>query len=190
MRQLHRRRGELHLLSRGIYIEKGSLYLSMNAAFEIRKFVFTPLEIGLSFVNVSANPALLEDRNLNACGGHEGAVRASRSDADVASDYTIALTNRDNGCMFENWTVGEQANGIPVIVTQDDALAARVKRLRVHGGATQYFHDEVGYNSRLDTLQAAVLLAKLPHLSEWSRARAAAGPRRAASVLDRAREGK
>src|SRR5438046_2345676 len=70
LRQLHRRLGELHLLSRGIYIEKGSLYLSMNAAFEIRKFVFTPLEIGLSFVNVSANPALLEDRNLNACGGH------------------------------------------------------------------------------------------------------------------------
>ena len=54
------------------------------------------------------------------------------------------------------------------MVTQDDALATRLKRLRVHGGATQYFHDEVGYNSRLDTLQAAVLEAKLPHLADWS----------------------
>jgi dTDP-4-amino-4,6-dideoxygalactose transaminase len=55
-----------------------------------------------------------------------------------------------------------------MIVTQDDALATRLRRLRVHGGAREYFHDEVGYNSRLDTVQAAVLLAKLPHLEEWS----------------------
>ena len=58
-----------------------------------------------------------------------------------------------------------------MIVTQDDALAERLRRLRLHGGAKQYFHDEVGYNSRLDTIQAAVLLAKLPHLAEWSDAR-------------------
>lgn len=55
-----------------------------------------------------------------------------------------------------------------MIVTQDDVLASRLRRLRVHGGAREYFHDEVGYNSRLDTMQAAVLLAKLPHLDGWS----------------------
>jgi dTDP-4-amino-4,6-dideoxygalactose transaminase len=59
-----------------------------------------------------------------------------------------------------------------MMVTQDDELADRLRRLRLHGGARQYHHDEVGYNSRLDTLQAAVLLAKLPHLVGWSRARA------------------
>src|SRR5215212_6762160 len=58
-----------------------------------------------------------------------------------------------------------------MIVTQDDAIAERLKRLRVHGGAKQYFHDEVGYNSRLDALQAAVLSAKLPHLAAWSEKR-------------------
>ena len=55
-----------------------------------------------------------------------------------------------------------------MMVTQDDAIATRLRRLRIHGGAREYFHDEVGYNSRLDTLQAAVLLAKLPHLQAWS----------------------
>src|SRR5688572_26207965 len=55
-----------------------------------------------------------------------------------------------------------------MMVTQDDSIATRLRRLRVHGGAREYFHDEVGYNSRLDTLQAAVLLAKLPHLGGWS----------------------
>ncbi len=58
-----------------------------------------------------------------------------------------------------------------MMVTQDDALADRLRRLRTHGGAKQYHHDEVGYNSRLDTVQAAVLLAKLPHLAGWSAAR-------------------
>jgi dTDP-4-amino-4,6-dideoxygalactose transaminase len=73
---------------------------------------------------------------------------------------------------FPSKNLGGYGDG-GMIVTQDDALAERLRRLRLHGGAKQYFHDEVGYNSRLDTLQAAVLLAKLPHLAEWSRARAA-----------------
>lgn len=59
-----------------------------------------------------------------------------------------------------------------MIVTSDGELAERLRRLRTHGGAKQYHHDEVGINSRLDTLQAAVLTAKLPHLASWSEARA------------------
>ena len=54
------------------------------------------------------------------------------------------------------------------MVTSDDAAAERLRKLRLHGGAKQYHHEEVGTNSRLDTLQAAVLLAKLPHLERWS----------------------
>ena len=58
-----------------------------------------------------------------------------------------------------------------MLTTDDDALAERLKRLRVHGGATEYLHEEVGVNSRLDALQAAVLRVKLPHLDAWSQAR-------------------
>lgn len=58
-----------------------------------------------------------------------------------------------------------------LMVTQDDALAERLRRLRLHGGSRQYLHEEVGTNSRLDTIQAAVLLAKLPHLDRWNEAR-------------------
>jgi dTDP-4-amino-4,6-dideoxygalactose transaminase len=57
------------------------------------------------------------------------------------------------------------------MLTQDDALAERLRRLRTHGGIKLYHHDEVGTNSRLDTLQAAVLLAKMPFLESWSRLR-------------------
>src|SRR4051812_40962415 len=58
-----------------------------------------------------------------------------------------------------------------MVVTQNDAIATRVKRLRVHGGMKTYYHEEVGYNSRLDALQAAVLAAKMPSLASWSAAR-------------------
>ena len=58
-----------------------------------------------------------------------------------------------------------------MIVTQNDEVADRLRRLRTHGGAKQYHHEEIGTNSRLDTLQAAVLLAKLPHLNDWNTAR-------------------
>jgi len=68
---------------------------------------------------------------------------------------------------FPSKNLGGYGDG-GMMVTQDEALAARLKRLRMHGGAKQYFHDEVGFNSRLDALQAAILQAKLPHLQGWS----------------------
>jgi len=71
---------------------------------------------------------------------------------------------------FPSKNLGGYGDG-GMIVTQDDAIAERLRKLRVHGGSKQYFHDEVGYNSRLDALQAAVLSAKLPHLAGWSATR-------------------
>jgi dTDP-4-amino-4,6-dideoxygalactose transaminase len=58
-----------------------------------------------------------------------------------------------------------------MMVTNRAELAERLFRLRVHGGRQMYEHEEVGYNSRLDALQAAVLSVKLPHLARWSHAR-------------------
>ncbi len=58
-----------------------------------------------------------------------------------------------------------------MIVTDDEERADRLRRLRAHGGAKQYRHEEIGTNSRLDTIQAAVLLKKLAYLEEWNRAR-------------------
>jgi dTDP-4-amino-4,6-dideoxygalactose transaminase len=92
-----------------------------------------------------------------------GARRMVDGEARMAGEIpTIATFS-----FFPSKNLGGYGDG-GMIVTQDDAIAERLKRLRVHGGAKQYYHDEVGYNSRLDALQAAVLSAKLPHLSGWS----------------------
>jgi dTDP-4-amino-4,6-dideoxygalactose transaminase len=55
-----------------------------------------------------------------------------------------------------------------LVTTDDDALADKVAKLRVHGGRQMYHHEMVGTNSRLDALQAAVLRVKLPHLDTWA----------------------
>ena len=68
---------------------------------------------------------------------------------------------------FPSKNLGGYGDG-GMMVCQDDALAQRLMRLRTHGSVKTYYHEEVGYNSRLDALQAAVLLAKLPHLAGWS----------------------
>lgn len=71
---------------------------------------------------------------------------------------------------FPSKNLGGYGDG-GMVVTQNDEIATRVRRLRVHGGMKTYYHEEVGYNSRLDALQAAVLSAKMGSLASWSAAR-------------------
>ena len=58
-----------------------------------------------------------------------------------------------------------------MVVTNDAALAGRIDLLRRQGGKDRYFHQELGFNSRLDSLQAAVLRVKLRYLAGWQEAR-------------------
>jgi len=66
------------------------------------------------------------------------------------------------------------------VTTNDPSLAQHMRSLRDHGSKKRYYHDEIGANSRLDAIQAAVLRVKMPHLPSWNDAR-----RERAGIYDR-----
>jgi dTDP-4-amino-4,6-dideoxygalactose transaminase len=78
----------------------------------------------------------------------------------------------DIGCLsfYPTKNLGGFGDG-GMMLTDNDELAERLRLLRAHGMKPRYVHREVGINSRLDGLQAAVLQCKLPHLDEWTEAR-------------------
>jgi dTDP-3-amino-3,4,6-trideoxy-alpha-D-glucose transaminase len=69
------------------------------------------------------------------------------------------------------------------VVTDDAEVAGAARRLRAHGSDDKRLHTEVGYNSRLDELQAAALRVLLPHLDQWTEARRSVADRYAAGGL-------
>ena len=74
----------------------------------------------------------------------------------------------DVGCFsfFPTKNLGAAGDG-GAMTCQDDDLAQRMRELAVHGMPRRYLHTALGYNSRLDSIQAAVLNVKLPHLNKW-----------------------
>ncbi|MDH7498414.1 MAG: DegT/DnrJ/EryC1/StrS family aminotransferase, partial [Syntrophomonadaceae bacterium] len=102
----------------------------------------------------------------------EDACQAIGATLSVDGRPRMAGTIGDTGCFsfFPSKNLGCFGDG-GMVVTNDDRLADRIRLLRVHGARPKYHHLLVGCNSRLDTLQAAVLRVKLRHLPEWNAGR-------------------
>lgn len=104
----------------------------------------------------------------------EDAAQAIGATASGKQAGTLGST----GCFsfFPSKNLGAFGDG-GMIISNNDALAETIRRLRVHGSKPKYYHQLVGYNSRLDALQAAILRVKLRHLNSWSQGRQAKAAR-------------
>ena len=107
---------------------------------------------------------------------------ASRHDLKVIEDAAQAMGAEYRGkeagsighaatfSFFPTKNLGAYGDG-GMIVTSDEDLAAELRMLRFHGSKTKYYHEEIGYNSRLDEIQAAILRVKLRYLDQWNEGR-------------------
>jgi len=138
-------------------------------------------------VHLYGNPApMAELRELAAAHGLrvlEDAAQAAgaRLDGKMAG----ALGDAATFSFFPSKNLGGFGDG-GAIVTDDDEVAAMARTLRFHGSEDKALHTEVGYNSRLDELQAAGLRVLLPHLAAWTESRRRVASAYAANQLDRA----
>ncbi|MSR05592.1 MAG: DegT/DnrJ/EryC1/StrS family aminotransferase [Gemmatimonadetes bacterium] len=153
-------------------IEPGTFNLdprAVEAAVTPRTRAIVPVHLFGQMAAMEPLLALGKSRNIAVI---EDAAQAVGARQKVSGTWRMAGELGTTGAFsfFPSKNLGGWGDG-GMIVTQDEKLAARLARLRLHGGAKEYAHDEVGYNSRLDTLQAAVLRAKLPHLAAWNEGR-------------------
>ena len=107
---------------------------------------------------------------------------AKRHNLHVIEDCCQAIGAKYNGQMvgtfgdigcysfYPTKNLGTMGDG-GLLITNSDEIKDRVIALRNHGGAIRYHHDEIGVNSRLDEVQAAILRVKLPYIDEWNKKR-------------------
>ena len=125
----------------------------------------TPLE-EISNLCRERNVAIVEDA-AQAFGSWR---RLRKSDKNNEEDAIVrAGVMGDIGCysFYPTKSLGAWGDA-GMAVALDAKIGERLKKLRVHGAGTTYFHDEVGMNSRLDAIQAAILDVKFRHLEEWN----------------------
>lgn len=139
----------------------------LSAALTIRTKAIIPVHLFGQTADMRPILEIAERRNVAVI---EDAAQAFGAEYDGRKAGVLGRV----GCFsfFPSKNLGCLGDG-GMVITSDEALAARMRLLRVHGARTKYIHEVVGGNFRLDTLQAAVLLVKLKYLDGWNHSRRA-----------------
>ncbi len=156
---------------------------SVRRAITPRTKAIVPVHLFGQCANMEEIMRIAHEHNLYVVEDACQAIGAKYTFADGTTRQ--AATIGDIGCtsFFPSKNLGCYGDG-GAIFTNSDELAERLRAVANHGMVVRYHHDRVGVNSRLDSIQAAVLDAKLPHLDEYIEAR-----RKAAAYYDKALAG-
>ncbi len=148
----------------------------LEAAFGPRTRGVMPVDLYGRVADIPAIRAFTDAKDLvlveDACQAHGAARAGLRAGAGATAAAFSFYPGKNLGAMGD----------AGAMVTDNAALAESVRALREHGQRRKYEHDAIGWTSRLDTIQAAVLLRKLPHLDGWNEQRRQAADRYAEAL--------
>lgn len=132
-----------------------------------------PVHLFGQCANMEAIMEIAEQHNLFVIEDNAQAIGANYTFKDGTKAKAGTIGHVGSTSFFPSKNLGCYGDG-GAIFTNDDALAHTIRGIVNHGMYERYHHDVVGVNSRLDSIQAAVLDAKLPHLNSYNKARQAA----------------
>ncbi|MBP7210149.1 MAG: DegT/DnrJ/EryC1/StrS family aminotransferase [Paludibacteraceae bacterium] len=153
---------------------------SIKKAITTKTKAIVPVHLFGQCANMEAILEIAKEHNLFVVEDACQAIGAEYTFKDGSKKQAGCIGNIGCTSFFPSKNLGCYGDG-GAIFTNDDDLAARMRAIANHGMVVQYHHDFVGVNSRLDSIQAAVLNAKLPHLNEYIAAR-----QKAAATYDKA----
>ena len=155
----------------------------IKAAITEKTKAIIPVHIFGQCANMEEILKIAKDHNLYVVEDNAQAIGADYTFADGSVKKSGTMGTIGTTSFFPSKNLGCYGDG-GAIFTNDDALAHRLRGIVNHGMYERYYHDEVGVNSRLDSVQAAVLRKKLPNLDGYNDSR-----RKAADYYDEAFQG-
>ena len=159
--------------------------VSLENAITPKTKAIVPVHLYGQCANMEEVMRIAKQYNLFVIEDTAQAIGADHTFSNGESKKAGTIGNIGTTSFFPSKNLGCYGDG-GAMFTNDDELAKKLKMIANHGQSTQYYHDEIGVNSRLDSIQAAVLRKKLPHLNTYieSRNKAATYYDNAFSELD------
>jgi len=139
---------------------------SLRAAITPKTKVIVPVHLYGQAVNMEAIMSIAREFNLKVIEDNAQAIGCDYTFSDGHKQKTMTIGDIGATSFFPSKNLGCFGDG-GAITTNNDELAAKMKMIANHGQSQRYYHDVVGCNSRLDTIQAAVLRIKLRKLDEY-----------------------
>lgn len=156
---------------------------AIRAAITPKTKAIVPVHLFGQSADMEAIMQIAEEHDLYVIEDTAQAIGSKYSFSDGSTRSAGCIGHFGTTSFFPSKNLGCYGDG-GAIFTNDDDLAAKARKMANHGQRIRYYHDEVGVNSRLDSIQAAILRIKLRHLDRYNASRIAAADRYDAAFAD------
>lgn len=165
--------GLMNLTPVFVDVDKDTFNISIEAiknAITSKTKAIIPVHLFGQAANMEAVMKIADENNLFVIEDTAQAIGSDYTFSDGKTQKTGTIGNVGTTSFFPSKNLGCYGDG-GALFTNDDVLAKRLGAIVNHGMYKRYYHDEIGVNSRLDSIQAAVLRVKLPYLDQYCSAR-------------------